>query len=200
MNLEREKESQKHKDEYNKRQKQLIEKEQKLEKVKFDLYSLFSLSDRQKRGNLLEDVLNRLFKIYGILVRESFRLIDKDSGGVEEQIDGIIEIDGAVYLVEIKWTKDPTDVVDVSRHLVRVYHRGCARAIFISSSGYTKAAIKVCEEALQKTVITLCTLKELVTLLDNKNNLKEFLNRKINAAIAEKKPFLPITDNGNGNC
>lgn len=194
MNLEREREKQKHQDERSKKQKEITERKQALEGVKRDLYSLFSLSDEKKRGILLEGILNRLFEIHGILIRESFKLMDEECKGIAEQIDGVIEIDGALYLVEMKWTKDKTDIGDVSRHLVRVYHRNCSRAIFISSSGYTTAAIKTCKEALQLTVIALFTLEEIVWILDSEKDLMDFLRKKINAAITDKIPFFTISD------
>ncbi len=57
----------------------------------------------QQRGKLLEVVLNDLFRAYNIHVREDFRRRDPESGVVLEQIDGVIELDGSVYLVEMKW-------------------------------------------------------------------------------------------------
>jgi hypothetical protein len=45
------------------------------EAVKTDLYALFSESNAQKRGKLLESVLNRYFKTYNILVAEDFRRV-----------------------------------------------------------------------------------------------------------------------------
>ena len=61
----------------------------------------------QERGKLLEAVLNDLFRAYGILVREDFRRKAPDSSIVLEQLDGVIELDGAIHLVEMKWLKDP---------------------------------------------------------------------------------------------
>ncbi|MBN3208401.1 hypothetical protein H5A35_13415 [Pectobacterium brasiliense] len=57
----------------------------------------------QERGRLLEGVLNDLFRVYGIHVCEDFRREDPDTAIVVEQIDGVIELDGSVHLVEMKW-------------------------------------------------------------------------------------------------
>ena len=77
-------------------------------------------------------------------------MADPDAGGIYEQVDGAIVLDGEVYLVEMKWTSDPIGTDLVSPHLVRVFNRGSCRGIFISASGYTEPAIHVIRQALQR--------------------------------------------------
>lgn len=172
INQERERE----REERIKKQKEKAEKERiknlKIEEVKKSLYSLFTLDNQpQQRGKLLEGVLNDLFEIYGILVREDFRRKSMDEGtGVIEQVDGIIELQGHSYYVEMKWEKEPIGVAKISQHLVRIFCRPEARAIFISASGYKKTAISQCIEALSNKIIVLCTLEEIVHLLENKSD------------------------------
>ncbi len=68
------------------------EKIHKIENVKKNLYDLFALdSQPQKRGKLLEQVLNALFSVYGILIKEDFKRVDPEGAGIIEQIDGVIE-------------------------------------------------------------------------------------------------------------
>jgi hypothetical protein len=56
----------------------------------------------------LEGVLNRLFEVEHILIREAFEVHDEGAdGGTIEQIDGAIELDGRMYLVEMKWWSQP---------------------------------------------------------------------------------------------
>jgi len=101
---------------------------------------------------------------------------------------------GEIYLVEVKWWGDPLGPGEISQHLVRVYHRGHARGIFVSYSGYTSASMKICVEALQRTVVVLCELREFVDLLEKEIDLREFFDKKVEAAIIDKKPFhRPIT-------
>ena len=71
----------------------------------------------------MEQVLNELFRIYGIQIREAFSRNEEECKGTVEQIDGVIELDGEIYLVEMKWKEVPVDVNDVSRHLAEP-HRG----------------------------------------------------------------------------
>ena len=122
------------------------ERKAKLEQVKKDLYALFGLADPQKRGKQLEDVLNRLFQAAGILVREAFTRVAPTGEGIVEQIDGVIELDGEIYLVEVKWWNQPLGTGETSQHLVRVFSRNCARGLLISYSGFTDPAITMCKE------------------------------------------------------
>ena len=131
-----------------------------------DFNRLFSIENAQERGRLLEGVLNRLFRESGILVRDAFSRVSEPGHGVGEQIDGVVEIAGEIYLVEMKWLKDPVGVSEVSQHLVRVFNRSASRGIFISYSGYTAQAIDVCKESLSKAVVVLGTLQEFVILLE----------------------------------
>ncbi|MDD1762053.1 MAG: restriction endonuclease [Methanothrix sp.] len=173
-----------------------IEKEQrrktKLAAVKSDLYALFNEGNCQKRGKALESILNRLFEANGILIREAFTINGSQREGIVEQIDGAVEIKGAIYLVEMKWWHEPLGPLEVSQHLVRIHSRGQARGIIISESGYTGPAITICKDALRDTVIVLCKLKEIVMLLEHEKDLKAFFDAKINAAIIDKNPMAEI--------
>ena len=170
----------------------LIEKKAKLSEVKKDLYSLFASTDQRQRGTNLEGILNRLFERHEILVREAFRRVGDAGEGIIEQIDGVIALDGEIYLVEMKWWDKPLGTGEVSHHLVRVFNRNCARGILISYSGYTDPAIVTCKESLSKMVVTLCTLHEFVLLLERENDLKDFLREKVQAAIIDKNPFFQL--------
>jgi len=194
MKIEKDKEKEKTRVEYNKRIQEKQKKKDAIQSIKDQLFSLFNFwGTPQQRGKILEDVMNSLFKEFGFLIRESFTLVKEEGEGIAEQVDGVVEIDGSIYLVEMKWTKDPIDINPISRHLVRVYHRGCTKAIFISASGYTQPAINICKEALQNTVVVLSTLEEIVNLLERENDLKDLYRQKINFAIVDKNPLKIIT-------
>lgn len=174
------------------RQAHLREEEKRrseLDAVRANLFSLFGEKDVWKRGKALEGVLNRLFDLNGMLVREAF-VLEGDSGeGVVEQIDGVVEIDGELYLVETKWWDQRLGTAEVSQHLVRVVGRGQARGIFISASGYTDPAIFKCREFLRDVVVVLCELEEIVHLLNQGGDLKAYFKEKIRAAVIDKNPL-----------
>jgi restriction system protein len=181
------------------RKERLEERKAKLEReqrrreriasIKSDFFALFKEQNPQRRGKQLEAVLNRLFAEDGILLKEAFTITGNEGEGIIEQIDGVIEIDGEVYLVEMKWWNDPLGVGEVSQLLVRIFNRGQSRGIFISASGYTDPAITTCRESTSKIVVVLCNLQEFVTLLEREADLKSFLKEKINESIIHKNPL-----------
>ncbi|WP_158884069.1 restriction endonuclease [Rhodanobacter sp. L36] len=164
-----------------------------IEDVSRRLFALFSMDkEPQERGRLLEAVLNDLFKVYGILVREDFRRREPDSGVVLEQIDGVIELDGTIHLVEMKWLNSPVGMGEFSPHLSRLFMRANAHGIFIATNGYTQPVITECANALSLKTMFLCSLQEFVLLLQRQGDLVEFLKEKSRAAIVDKKPYLEI--------
>lgn len=194
MNEERNRERQQHIaiQEYEIRAAQ--QRKQTIAQLKDRLFALFGETDAKKRGAALESVLNGLFQACRISVRQAFTLTGDSGEGIVEQIDGVIELENHLYFVEMKWWKDPIGVPEISQHLVRIYHRPESRAIIISASNFTAPAVSTCREALVKgKVVTLCTLEELVMLLDRQGDLTDFLRRKVEAAIVDKNPFHPLT-------
>ena len=169
------------------------EKRRKIDELSTYLARLFGMTDRpQERGRLLERVLNDLFRTFGIHVREDFRRKDPDTSVVLEQIDGVIEIDGMVHLVEMKWLNSPVGTSEFFPHLSRLFLRANAHGIFISSSGFTEPVIKECTAALTHKTMLLCSLQEIVMLLQRRDDLVPFLKKKSYAAIVDKNPFLEI--------
>jgi restriction system protein len=160
-----------------------------LERIKAEFFRLFSENNPWRRGKTLEAVLNQLFKAHGVLVREAFTLIGDEGEGVVEQIDGVIDLDGDLYLVEVKWWSTPLGPGDVAQHMVRVFSRGQARGLFIAQPGFTDAALVQCKDGLQQAVFVLCDLQEIVRLMEESADLKAVLKLKVRAAIMEKQPL-----------
>jgi len=173
-------------------QRRRLEDEQKrraaLTSLGLELGALFAEIDAHKRGKALEGILNRLFALNGISVREAF-VVRADGQGVVEQIDGVIELEGNLYLVEVKWWKECLGPGEVAQHLVRVFNRGQSRGIFISASSYTSAALLSCKESLTRAVFVLCDLEEFVHLVEQQRDLRDLLKRKITAAMVDKEPY-----------
>lgn len=190
MAQERDSERKRHVDRIQAEREHAKEWHDQIAAVKKELFSLFGETNPQKRGKAMEGLLNRLFQVYDISINEAFSLTGDTGDGVVEQIDGVIEIDGHIYFVEMKWWNKPIGVGEVSQHLVRVMSRSQARAIVISASDFTAPAISQCKEALQSKVVILCTLQELVMLLERRDNLIEYIQNKVRAAITHKNPYL----------
>jgi len=190
MNHEREKEQDLRKKQYQDKIAEIQKQKANLEKIKKELFSLFSEENPQKRGKLLEGVLNNYFKAYKILVKEDFKRNGNTGEGIIEQIDGIIEIDNQIYFVEMKWKKDSIGSEDIFSHLGRIYHRANAHGIFISASGYSASGITAAKEALIKSaLLVMFDLEEFVKVIESENDFTNYLRDKIKAAIIDKNPY-----------
>jgi restriction system protein len=191
MQQEREQEQAKHRAAYNNKVSEIQKQSETIAQIKKQLYGLFAEQDANLRGKKLEKVLNDLFQVYGILVREAFTRKGDYGEGVIEQIDGVVEIDGQIYLMEMKWKKEKIGADDIHAHLSRIYHRTSARGIFISASGYTDSGIIAAKEALVgKAILILSDLEEFVTLLENEKDLVQYFKAKIQKAIIDKQPYV----------
>jgi restriction endonuclease Mrr len=193
MNQERTNEQKKNSDDYLKSIQALQKVKEERDDVKKALYALFSENNAQKRGKLLEAVLNRYFKTYNILVKEDFKRVGEHSEGILEQIDGVIEHGGKLYLVEMKWTKDPISANEINAHLIRIYHRSHVQGIFISASGYTASGLESAKEALiRNTLIVLFDLEEFVKIIDSETDFNSYVGKKVNEAILNKKAYIKL--------
>lgn len=190
MSQERAREADARKREYQKKMEALQKHKEQIQKLKDALYALFSESNAQKRGKDLEKVLNGYFKEYGILVKEDFKRTGDEGDGIIEQIDGIIDIDNTVYLVEMKWKKDPIGSDDIYAHLGRVYHRTGAHGIFISASSYSPSGITAAKDAqLKNALLVFFDLEELIRIIEREDDFKGYLRERIQSAIIEKHPY-----------
>ncbi|MBO2962246.1 restriction endonuclease [Burkholderia pseudomallei] len=171
------------------------ERSSKIEAAKQELYSLFGAAiTAQERGKKLETALNNLFLAYGVLVHKAFHLVGEAGEGIVEQIDGVIELAGVLYFVEMKWYRNPVGKPEISEHLVRLMSRAEVRGIFISASDYTEPAIHTVREFLQHKVLVLATLQEIVRLLEQQQDLAELLAKKVQAAQIHKNPYFQPLD------
>ena len=176
------------------------ERSSRIENAKQGLYALFgTAATAQERGKMLETALNNLFQAYGVLIHKAFHLVGEAGEGIVEQIDGVIELGGVLYFVEMKWYRNPVGKPEIAEHLVRLMSRAEVRGIFISASDYTEPAIHTVREFLQHKVLVLSTLQEVVRLLEQQDDLTEFFTKKVQAAQIHKNPyFCPHGSQGQG--
>lgn len=191
MKQERDREVEARRAEQQQRTAAARERREKIAAAKAGLFALFAETNPHLRGKALESVLNDIFRAYGALVAEDFRRKGSE-GGVEEQIDGVIEIDTQMYLVEMKWWDSSLGPTEVSPHVSRLMLRHGVHGIFISSSDYTPAAVSMCKDFLQQKILVLCTLREIVDLLNRNADLLDMLRIKIRAAKLERNPFKEV--------
>ncbi|MEI6341693.1 MAG: restriction endonuclease [Verrucomicrobiota bacterium] len=164
-------------------------KKEDLEEIRRQLFSLFGESNPHKRGKAVEAVMNRYFNVSGILVSEAISIKGSAGDGIIEQIDGVVQMRGQLFLVEMKWDQETLGRDKVASHLVRIFNRNLAGGIIISYSDYSPAAIQDCREALTQKTVVLCRLEEFVRALDKRTDLKSLLEQKIDASVIHKKPL-----------
>jgi len=188
MNLEREKERQERREAS---QKEVADKtkEGKNGGNSSQVFRSFSEPNPYKRGKAIEGILNEYFSLSGILISEAITVKGDERAGVVEQIDGVIQLRGQLYLVEVKWEQETLGREKIAPHLVRVFSRGLAGGVIISYSDYSAAAITDCREALRDKIVILCMLDEFVKAIEREADLSSFLAAKIDAAIIHKNPF-----------
>lgn len=190
MKQERDNEQKIRQEEHRKKIQEIQKRKERVEKIKKELFSLFNEENSQKRGKLLESVLNGYFKICEILVKEDFKRLGDSGEGIIEQLDGVIEVDNQIFLVEMKWKKDSVGSDDIYSHLGRIYHRADAHGIFISASGYSPSGVIAAKEALIKNaLLVMFDLEEFVKVIDGEIDFKKYLQDKIKSAIIEKEPY-----------
>jgi restriction system protein len=168
------------------------ETREKIATAKERLFALFADPDAHNRGKSLEGALNALFSAYNILVAEDFRRIGANAEGVLEQIDGVIEISNELYLVEMKWWADKLGPGEISQHISRLMMRAGVSGLFISNSGYTAAALELANNVLNSRLLVLCTLEEIVLLLEREGDLLDFITTKVRAAKLNRLAFREI--------
>jgi restriction system protein len=189
MKTERDRERETHLAAKRKEQEERERQRQERATVKADLFALFGEKDPWKRGKQLESVLNRLFALDGMSIREAFHLNGDESEGVIEQIDGVIDLDGQLYLVEMKWLADKVGPEPIGYHHSRVFLRHAANGVFISASGFTEPAVAHAKLALTRMVSVLCELEEIVLLLERDVDVRRYFREKVQAAVADRNPL-----------
>lgn len=189
INLERERERKQHQEAHAESVKAKQKEAEERAAIKDSLYKLFAETDPLKRGKRLEGILNSLFSFAGFLVREAFTVKGDEGQGIIEQIDGAVEIDGMLYLVEMKWRNKPIGRQEIAPHLVSVYGRGYVGGIYISYSGFSPAAIEDAKIALSQKVLVLTELQEIILVIEREANLTTFFKEKISRAKSDRNPF-----------
>lgn len=165
-------------------------------KLRQELAQLFSVQNPQERGKRLERVLNNIFKYYKIGIKEDFVIYDDETGKNYEQLDGVIEINHYLTLVEVKWENSPIGADKVGRYMSRLLVRKNVDGIIISYSSFTETAIPTAKEALAISVIALVDLKDIFDVLEQEKDLGEYFSELIRNVKLYKNPK-PIVDIGN---
>jgi hypothetical protein len=121
--------------------------QRELPELRAEFYRLVVSSDRQAAGFALEKILNRLFHLFDLSPRSSFRLTG-------EQIDGSFELDHETYLLEAKWEAKPVNEAALLTFRGKVEGKSLfTRGLFLSINSFTADAMAAITRGKQPTFI-----------------------------------------------
>jgi RNA-directed DNA polymerase len=138
---------------------------------------------RQRRGYVLENLLNRVFRLYGIHVEKSFK---RNEGA--EQIDGAFILDNH-YLVECRWREKPADTQQVDGLMAKVVRSGrLTLGLFLSINGWSANVPPTLKQNPQKAII-LMNGEDLRCVLSGEIDLARFIRAKTMYLNFRSEPF-----------
>lgn len=162
-----------------------------IQSLKTRFAATFGIEDAARRGKALEPVLNEFFALGGLSVREAFHVVGVSGEGIVEQIDGAVEVDGRLYLVEMKWRAKPVGMPELASFMSKVFFRGGCGGIFIAHPGVTGAGVSTLRDANTRGATAFgCTLQSMFNLLDRDADIKAFLKSRIEAATLDRNPYV----------
>lgn len=147
-----------------------------------ELTNISSHSDTpQSRGFAFEKYLRKLFEVYSLEPRSSFKIVG-------EQIDGSFILHNEVYLLEAKWTNKKVDKGDLVIFNEKVSSKSeFTRGLFISFSGFSDEALATFANGRNVNIV-LMTVQELAIALSRKLDFTKILSAKVRA-LAEEGDF-----------
>ncbi|MEH7236229.1 hypothetical protein [Bacillus sp. JJ1562] len=165
-------------------QKLEIQKQSKLLLMMFDEMAKMN-NNPQKKGYMLEQLINMLFQLYDIALLESFR---RNNGG--EQIDGAFKLDGWHYIVEMKWTNQLTDMSQLDSLYGKVARSGKqTMGLFISINGWSTNVVPLMKQSPDKSIF-LMDGYDLRVVLSGEIDLIELLQKKIAKFNLLSEPYI----------
>jgi hypothetical protein len=141
----------------------------------------------QQRGYALEKFLFDLFEAHRFNPRPSFRIVG-------EQIDGSIEFEHEIYLIEAKWTNQPIVQGDLAVLSSRVSgHSQIGRGIFITAGCFSPDGIAA-HERLRPAPMIGIDGQDLYYLLEHSLPLAEIIRRKLRWLVETGRFHHPVRD------
>lgn len=170
------------------------EKQKEYEKVKVkaqlvsDLREKFYLmckdgDQSQRRGYELEELLNKMFDLFGFDVYKPFKLIG-------EQIDGSFKHDGENYIFESKWHDKELAVNSLYEFAYKIESNTLyPRGVFFSINGYTDQTIERITHN-KKAQLILFDAIDFISILEERVTLTFLLDEKIRFAQTHSKIYI----------
>lgn len=137
----------------------------------------------QRRGYALESLVPRLFRLFDIDAKESFRIHG-------EQIDGAFTLAGAEYLFEAKWQQALTPLADLDIFAGKIRRKlDNTLGVFLSVNGFEPNAVSKSSQEGRPLAI-LMDGGDLGVVLEGRITLPELLTRKRQHAARTGETFI----------
>jgi len=157
-----------------------------LEGLKHEYMSLIGSDKPQKRGYKLEKILTKLFEVFDLDPKASFKVVG-------EQIDGGFTFAETDYLLEAKWQKEPIAASDLDSLSAKVNRKlDNTLGLYISINGYSADGLIAFSKS--KLNIFLVDGEDLFSVLDGRIKLPNLLLRKRKAAAHDGNIYLRFRD------
>ena len=145
--------------------------------------------DAQKRGYLLQELLNRLFVAFEIPVHQSFT---RNKGG--EQIDGAFRVEGWSYLAECRWRREPSDMGEVDGLSGKVSRSGTqTMGLFLSINGWSRNVPGLLKQNPHKVIILMQGF-DLRTILSEEVDLRGYILAAVENLNIRAEPHLDVRE------
>ncbi|WP_435241206.1 hypothetical protein [Streptomyces cucumeris] len=142
----------------------------------------------QRRGYDLEKLLARLFRVYDLDYRPSYRT-------AHEQIDGSFHFRGFTYLVEARWRKKEPNLGDLLDFKGKVDSKlDSTRGAFISMAGYDAEILDnfVRNSRGSRNNVVMFTGSDVAQLFEGRIGLVDALTKKVDAAEQEGRALCEL--------
>lgn len=140
----------------------------------------------QEDGYAFEDFLQELFTAYGLAPREPFR----NKG---EQIDGSIEFNNDIYLIEARNQQRAMGDADLLvLHGRVVGHSDIGRGIYVTTGSFSRDGLEAFERKGRHRIICVDGA-DIWFLLEKKLPLDQVLRQKLRALVESGRVHLPVS-------
>jgi Restriction endonuclease len=142
----------------------------KLAELKARYEELVVMDDAQERGRRLEPLLRDLFLLFDLDPKAAFTLRG-------EQIDGSFSLGETHFLLEAKWTRDPSERRELDAFKGTIQNKiENTLGLFVSINGFQETAVEL--HSGHGSQMLLMTGADLYLVLDARVDLVELLKRK----------------------
>jgi hypothetical protein len=143
--------------------------------------------DRAKAGLALEKLLNRLFQLSDLKPRQPFRVVG-------EQIDGSFELEGQIYLLELKWEQNPLPEADLLVFRGKIEGKSTfTRGVFIALNGISDQARDAITRGKAPSFFVMDGY-DLMMVLSEAVSLTHFLRQRVRLLAEEGRVCVPFSE------